>query len=165
MNESNPYSAPLIEEPNKFTSEDRFQSLDPTQLKKLYHRSCNVNAITFLIGLGAVTLVVISLFPNLDYGAYEKFPFAGIAIFYAIAVFGLFKRTAWGRILGIIICIISLINIPIGTAIGAFGLFAFFGAPELFGANRVPHKELKADFKLQGAKKTEALLETHSIDE
>jgi hypothetical protein len=68
-----------------------------------------------------------------------------------MAVVGLFKRTAWGRILGIIVCVISLINIPIGTAIGAFGLFAFFGAPELFGSNRVTHRELKTEFKLQKA--------------
>ena len=151
MNETNPYSAPQTDVDANHTVTDKLQGLDFKQLKKLYHRSCNVNAITFLLGLGLIVLAIDSMLPNAEYEPFIRFVFVGLAVFYAVGVVGLFKRTAWGRILGIIVCIISLINIPIGTAIGAFGLFAFFGAPELFGSNRVTHRELKSEFKLQKA--------------
>ena len=151
MNEINPYSAPETDVYANRATTDKLQGLDFKQLKKLYHRSCNVNAITFLLGLGLIGLAIVSMLPDAEYEPFMRFVFVGLAIFYAVAVVGLFRRTAWGRILGIIVCIISLINIPIGTAIGAFGLFAFFGAPELFGSNRVSHRELKSEFKLQKA--------------
>ena len=151
MNETNPYSAPQTDVHANRAITDKLQGLAFKQLKKLYHRSCNVNAITFLLGLGLIGLAIVSMLPNAEYEPFMRFVFVGLAVFYGVAVVGLFKRTAWGRILGIIVCIISLINIPIGTAIGAFGLFAFFGAPELFGSNRVTHRELKSEFKLQKA--------------
>jgi FtsH-binding integral membrane protein len=151
MNETNPYSAPQTDVYANRIITDKLQGLDFKQLKKLYHRSCNVNAITFLLGLGLIALAIVSILPDAEYETSMRFVFVGLTVFYAMAVVGLFKRTAWGRILGIIVCVISLINIPIGTAIGAFGLFAFFGAPELFGSNRVTHRELKTEFKLQKA--------------
>jgi hypothetical protein len=66
--------------------------------------------------------------------------------FYIACIIGLIGRTSWGRKLGIFVCCISLINIPLGTIIGIMGLFAFFKAPELFGEGRLTHKELKKTF-------------------
>ena len=51
--------------------------------------------------------------------------------------------------MGIIVCILTLINIPLGTVIGVVGLFAFIKAPNLFGSGRVLHKDLKTEFKLR----------------
>ena len=66
---------------------------------------------------------------------------------------GLLKRTSWGRICGIVVCVISLINIPLGTLIGVMGLFAFVKAKELFGPERITHEEVKTAFKgLKGSK-------------
>ncbi len=72
-----------------------------------------------------------------------------LAIFFLFAVFGLYQRTSWGKVLGIIACILMLISIPVGTIIGIAGLFAIFGSPKLFGKDRFTHKELKAEFKLR----------------
>ena len=149
MSEQNPYTSPQSEIAQPTQGNAEFSNLDFNSLKKLYHRSCNVNAITFLLGLGLIFLLVASFLPS-DEGSHSlRFVFIGLAVFYAIAIFGLFNRSSWGRILGIIVCIISLINIPIGTLIGIFGLFAFFGSPQLFGIDRIKHKALKSDFKLQ----------------
>lgn len=167
MNETNPYSAPQTDVLANRIITDKLQGLDFKQLKKLYYRSCNVNVITFLAGLCLIVLPIMALLPNAEFMAllpnaeykpFMKFVIVGLAVFYGVAAVGLFKRTAWGRILGIIVCVMALINIPFGTAIGAFGLFAFFKAPELFGSNRVTHRELKTEFNLQKAvmKKGEA---------
>lgn len=41
-----------------------------------------------------------------------------------IAGVGLLQFRPWGRILGIIMSALSLLNVPIGTAIGIYGLWA-----------------------------------------
>ncbi|MFT4175933.1 MAG: hypothetical protein QM627_04695 [Luteolibacter sp.] len=150
MNDTNPYSSPQANPSINFSGSDQFRDLDFKQLKKLYHRSSNINVITFLLSIALIASAFASIMPDIG----EEIPrvaFIGMTIFYALAVAGLFRRTSWGRILGIVVCIMSLLSIPIGTLIGAFGLFAFFGAPQLFGTDRVTHKELKSEFKLRKA--------------
>ena len=50
----------------------------------------------------------------------------GILIFLSItsiiAGIGLYKRQAWARILALVLCFLSLISIPIGTALGIYGI-------------------------------------------
>ncbi len=41
-----------------------------------------------------------------------------------IAGIGLFKRKEWARILTLILSVLDLLNIPIGTAIGAYSIWA-----------------------------------------
>lgn len=41
-----------------------------------------------------------------------------------IAGIGLFKRQEWARILTLILSVLDLVNIPIGTAIGAYSIWA-----------------------------------------
>ncbi|MEM0896914.1 MAG: hypothetical protein AAGJ79_08500 [Verrucomicrobiota bacterium] len=153
MSETNPYEAPQSDVAAPIPETYQFKDLDFKQLKKLYYRSCNVNGITGLLVLGLIFIVIASFMPDIVAEGLQLV-FIGLAVFYAVTIFGLFKRTSWGRILGIIVCIISLINIPIGTLIGVLGLFAFFGAPELFGPDRVLHKDLKSEFKLRKKNKT-----------
>ena len=43
-----------------------------------------------------------------------------------IAGIGLLKRRPWARILGIIVAVLSLVNIPIGTIVGIYGLWVLF---------------------------------------
>ena len=42
------------------------------------------------------------------------------------AGWGLMKRKSWSRVLGIIVSILSLPSVPIGTAIGVYGLWVLF---------------------------------------
>lgn len=123
----------------------------PAEVRKLYLRSRNVSAIAFLIMLGAIALVAILLLAPESLGS--KPLFIGILVFHSFAIVGILKRTSWGRILGIIVCALSLINFPIGTVIGIFGLVAFIKAKELFGPDRITHAEVKLAFKeLKAAK-------------
>jgi len=149
MSETNPYSAPKADLVLKVAAPGKLRELDFKQLRKLYLRSCNVNAITFLTALGVILLALMSIGAAIE--SAMGLVFIGISVFYAVAVIGMYRRSEWGRVLGIIVCIIALFHIPIGTLIGVAGLVAFSSARELFGINRVTHKELKAEFALQKA--------------
>jgi len=39
------------------------------------------------------------------------------------AGYGLLKRRAWGRVLGIIVAVLDLFNVPVGTLIGIYALW------------------------------------------
>jgi hypothetical protein len=52
--------------------------------------------------------------------------FAVLALPGLLAGYGLLKRKKWGQILGIVVGILSLLNIPLGTALGAYTLFILF---------------------------------------
>jgi len=43
---------------------------------------------------------------------------------YVIAGYGLLKRTAWGRILTMVVDALALFSIPFGTALGVYALWA-----------------------------------------
>jgi hypothetical protein len=148
MNTQNPYSPPLATDSPAFGGNSQFSDLDDKALNKLYYRSCNVSGIAILLLFGLVFLVIAIAMPETDLGL-PKPVFMGLALFYLIAIIGMFMRTSWGRVMGIIVCILTLINIPLGTVIGIVGLFAFIKAPNLFGSGRVLHKDLKTEFKLR----------------
>lgn len=40
-----------------------------------------------------------------------------------LAAYGLLKRRRWGRLLGIVVAVIDLFEIPVGTACGLYGLW------------------------------------------
>ncbi len=46
-----------------------------------------------------------------------------------VAGIGIVKFKNWARILGLILCVIKLLNIPIGTALGVYGLWVLL-SPE-----------------------------------
>jgi hypothetical protein len=46
-----------------------------------------------------------------------------IAILEGVTAYGLLARKPWGRILAIIVSILSLLSVPLGTVLGAFGLY------------------------------------------
>lgn len=56
-----------------------------------------------------------------------------LAVFFGIlsvptlaAGWGLLKHKSWSRVLGIIVSILSLTHVPLGTAIGVYGLWVLF---------------------------------------
>ena len=58
-----------------------------------------------------------------------------------IAGIGLFKRKEWARILTLILSVIDLFNIPIGTAVGVYSIWALV-QPEVVAAfNHHPEKQ------------------------
>ncbi len=77
------------------------------------------------------------------------------AYLYFLAGIGMAMRTTWGRIAGIIVSCIALVGFPIGTIFGILGLFAFIGAPRLFGPSRVTHAQLKKAYKARARQRKE----------
>lgn len=59
-----------------------------------------------------------------------------------IAGIGLFKRKEWARILTLIVSIISLLNFPIGTAVGVYSIWALV------------HPEVVDKFKIESSGST-----------
>jgi len=80
-------------------------------------------ALVLLTGIGIVSedaeavrvLGVIGVGAAIFFGALALPGFA--------AGFGLLQRRAWGRVLGIIVAVLDLFNIPIGTAVGIYALW------------------------------------------
>lgn len=120
-------------------------AMTDAQVRKLYYRSVNVFVIGLLV-CGSAIILSLGLFTLDTFTPDEKLLIGTFAAVLLIATVGIFMRSQWGRILGVLVCILSLLNFPIGTIVGAMGLFAFFGAPQLFGKKRIPHSELKQEF-------------------
>ncbi|MCZ6796091.1 MAG: hypothetical protein O7J95_20980 [Planctomycetota bacterium] len=58
-----------------------------------------------------------------------------------------FRRASWGRISGMIVCSLMLLNIPVGTLIGVLGLVALAQGARLFGPGRYRPSDLRKELK------------------
>jgi len=109
------------------------------------------NAIFLLLGIcGFVFFVGIGFFAAADSGDAVALPIlstigiVGLVFFSVLGLpgllagYGLLKRRKWGQILGIVVGLLSLFNIPVGTAIGGYTLFVLFqdSANEYFGGEQ-----------------------------
>lgn len=147
-NNFNPYEAPKADGIVDFSEDDGsfLGSMDFKKLEKMYYRSHNVSglAVLMILGILGITGAIFSARLAENYLAI----FIIIDLLFLSSVVGIIMRSSWGRILGIISCIVMIINISLlSIIIGVMGLFAFFGAPELFGSERITHKELKEVYK------------------
>lgn len=72
-------------------------------------------------------------------GTFVGMLMAVLAIPGVIAGYGLLKRKNWGRVLGIIVGIFSLMNFPLGTAIGIYTLYVLLQeeAPAYFTVEKL----------------------------
>ena len=124
-------------------------------IRKLYLASVNVRALGVLYAIGAVgvlALVGITLSnpAATARGGVESLPLALLAGIGVIEIAGAvtsFTRPVWGRWLGIVLCVMSLLSFPLGTLIGIIGLIAYAQGGKLFGADRFMHKDVAAVYK------------------
>lgn len=147
-NNFNPYEAPKTEEIVNFSENDGslLETMDFKKLEKMYYRSHNVSVIAALLILGVFGLTGLIFSAPLSNMNYVIFII--VTVLFTVSVPGIIIRSNWGKILGIISCFVMIINISLfSIIIGIMGLFAFFGAPELFGPDRITHKELKEVYK------------------
>jgi hypothetical protein len=97
------------------------------------------SSLFLLLGVcGFVFLGGLGIFAAADSGDAVAFPILGLVgtvglVFFAVlalpgllAGYGLLKRKKWGQILGIVDGLLSLLNFPVGTAIGGYTLFVLF---------------------------------------
>ena len=131
--------------------------MDFKTVRKLYVDSVNVRAFGVLSALGAVFLVGVtvyglvngsatSLLPSLLFLAFTAFPIA--------VCITSFTRPRWGRMIGIVSCVFSMLNFPFGTLIGALALVAYVRGKRLFGPDRLLHADVAAVYKQRKATKT-----------
>lgn len=62
------------------------------------------------------------------------------------AAYGLFKRRPWGRVLGLLDSGISLLSFPIGTILGAYGLWVLLPPDAEAYLSGAQEKDLKVAF-------------------
>jgi hypothetical protein len=77
----------------------------------------------FFVGIGAVTADPTAFGILGIVGMVSVLFFAVLALPGLLAGYGLLKRERWGYILGIIVGFLNVVNFPVGTAIGIYGLF------------------------------------------
>lgn len=93
-----------------------------------------------LAGVGAVTGETEVMAILVMVGAVFGVLMAALSLPGMAAGYGLLRRRAWGRILAILVLILGLVNVPIGTAIGAYGLWVLLQAeaPAYFEGHQAP---------------------------
>lgn len=143
----NPYEVPESDVQDNEVENSDFRDVNWKDFKKLYYRSCNITALAGLWVIGILILTAVAIFSKDDADGLGAAFLGAIIIFNTITVIGVIQRNSWGRGMGIASCCLMLINIPIGTILGIVGLFAFIKCPELFGENRILHRDLKTEFK------------------
>jgi hypothetical protein len=97
------------------------------------------DSIFLLLGVcGFVFFAGLGVFAAADSGDAVALPILGLVggvglVFFAVlalpgmlAGYGLLKRKKWGQILGVVVGILSLFEIPVGTALDAYTLFVLF---------------------------------------
>jgi hypothetical protein len=146
---NNPYEAPAAET-NPTDEAEFFQELSYKELKKLRNHSSTITTLGVLWTLGAL-LQLFAAIALLAAGAADEDATAPIVLvlglFSTVSAIGAFTRAAWGRGIGILMCVLSLLGFPIGTLIGILGLIAFGNGARLFGPDRYIGKELNKEYK------------------
>jgi hypothetical protein len=97
------------------------------------------NSLFLLLGIcGFVFFAGLGVFAAADSGDAVALPILGLIgtvglVFFAalalpgvLAGYGLLKRKKWGQVLGIVVGVLSLFNVPVGTVLGAYTLFVLF---------------------------------------
>lgn len=148
MTDSANVYAPPVEAGGPIEDRHAFSDHSTAELKKLYNHSHTVGTLGVLWCLGVavgIWLGVMAL--GGDGGTTLGLIILAATGLQLAAVIGAFGRAAWGRTVGMIACGLMLLNIPLGTVIGIFGLIAYGGGGRLFGEGRYRHAELKAEYK------------------
>jgi hypothetical protein len=120
-------------------------SLDDATLKKLVGRSKLLMFLGVMFAGGAVINASVLL-------AHGSSPLDAVFIlsvvaFQAAVAWGMLVRPAWGRPVGLVLCTLLLLKVPVGTLLGGFGLAALLKAPELFGPGQIDHFDLKVEME------------------
>lgn len=149
---SNPYTPGETEAIAEFPQSSHEAIKDVETAKKLYKASRIIKLYAFLNFFGVLLMLLVfgySLATDMS-GTGDPlfrwlFPVFALIMtgIQALFFYSLANRPSWGRICIIVIGSLSLLNIPIGTILGAFIIWAAVVGKELFGEDRIPHDELK----------------------
>ncbi|BCX49400.1 conserved hypothetical protein [Haloferula helveola] len=131
--EENPYQAPAVAEVAATVQSDA----EAIRLEHIKHEA-SLKSLGSLMLLGGLLVVVFMVFPLFfvqgspgGFGGSELIimGIVGVlAVFQIVVGYSLGKLASWTRIPTIILCALALINIPIGTLIGGYGLYLILSA-------------------------------------
>jgi len=158
MTEENAYAPPRANLETQAGPQELW-SMELKKLRRLYDASRSIRALGFLYALGTVGLFAGYEMLNSRYA--RSADTRGIAVVMlfvgGLSLLGFvtsFTRQRWGRWVGVLICLLNLVNIPFGTLIGLFGLVAYARGGRLFGPDRLLHKDVVDVYKQRKAAKT-----------
>ncbi len=129
-------------------NEENLQKLEKQDLKLIFNISNNVRSLGSLWLLGLLLSTMILFFQFRDFRAQYLVFF--ISVFITIVnIYICYYRPIWGRIVGLLSSCLILLVFPIGSILGAIGLYSFIRAKgkNLFGINRYKHKEISNEWK------------------
>lgn len=131
------------------------------ELARLRNASINIRVFGFLFGLGAAGSLLMVGLGGLGAARSNATPGTVIVLVIllasgllsAAACAGAYARPRWGRVVGFIACAVNMIGFPLGTLIGALGLYAYYRGDKLFGPERFLHNDVVAAYKARSAAK------------
>jgi hypothetical protein len=148
----NPYAPPVTQATAAPPAENQqLREMDFKKLNRLYLHSTSINSLTVLAAMVALSCLALGI-ASLYYAWFEEKMSMGLIVFaaiYAIIFEGLRKRTNWGRIVGMVACGLSILNISVLSLIGIMGLISLIRTKSLFGDDKIPHRVLKKEYKLR----------------
>jgi hypothetical protein len=146
-------------ETTEILERNRFKELSTSELKKIYFRSESIKSIAAIIVVaivgwgfkadlfvryGGENIVLKTLTHPLN---------ITVLLLSILAFIGLIRRTFWGRIVGIVTCILWVgcavwfSRFSIFILFGIWGLFVLIPRGNLFGPHRIDAKEIKSEYK------------------
>jgi hypothetical protein len=151
----NPYAAPAA--PVLEVAETPLADRSPAEIRALYRRSSNADAILFLVGLGLVLNITVLMRASGGPGVGALVVLV-VLVFQIVAMWALIVRHASARIIGLLVSglflLVGVLGLPFGIlpiVIGVVGVVTFARGRELFGPGRLTRPQIKAAYKAMKA--------------
>lgn len=125
--------------------ESPLPSLSTKAVKSLYRRARSLRTLC-LFWLLLIAMCVASI-SAAQPGSAAPVIGASIALLATATFFGMWRFQHWGRILGIVLCVLLLPIFPWGTIFGILGLAALVGSRPLFGEGRYSQEQLRKEIE------------------
>jgi len=156
----NPYSTPTIDPAQAANHNNPLSHMRSADIKKLRNNSHTLRVIAILGIIGWVLVAALTLYFNNSTGYIEIFGtvtsvfiYLGVlAILSAAGIYALLARPSWGKIAGILYCVLLILNLSLlSIALGICGIIALSHNTSrlLFGPKKIPHSLVDQEFKLR----------------
>lgn len=125
------------------------------RLKAIYRRSVSANIFTGFI-FCAMALSFWIVFQNPGQTGIRAV-FGCLGLFYLVAGITLGRRSSLGRYLGMLAAVTFLPLLPLGTLVGAYGLYSLIPDWSIFGKTRLMHDEIQKAYRAREMKAARAV--------
>ena len=130
-------------------SDSRLANYDKRELRRMLHASINIRAMGGLWMLASVFALPLGI--GLLGGDEDDVRMGVILVVLSIllVIGGIcsYRRNETAKTLFGIVSIVSLLFVPIGTILGALVVFLVFKYPEMWGENRILHRDIAQAYR------------------